>query len=92
MKIKRFNEDTDYGYGYGYDNSFKIVTVGDLINALKKYDADKRVAINVAEEPSIVFDIQERKAEECYGRSGDLAALYDIDPDDDVILIRGNQY
>lgn len=94
MKIQKFNEmrkwDPDKRESYVIDNP--LGTVGQLIDALKKYDPSTKVAVNVAEEPSEIIDIQERKAVDCTGRGDGLVMTADFDPDDDVILIRGNQY
>jgi len=92
--IKKFNElrewDPDKRKTHFVENP--LGTVGQLIEKLKQYDPDTKVAINVAEEPSEIIDIQERKAKNCTGRGDSLVFTADFDPEDDVILIGGNQY
>jgi hypothetical protein len=92
--IKKFNElrrwDPETRKPYVVDNP--LGTVGQLIEKLKEYDPDKKVAVNVAEDPSEIIRIVERKARECTGKGDDLVMTADFDPDDDVVLIMGNQY
>jgi len=67
-------------------------TVGQLIEHLKKYDTNTKVAVNVAEEPSEIFEIEERIVEDCQGRGDGLDMTTNWDPNEKVILISGNQY
>ena len=94
MRLKKFNElkkwDTDTKSVIDVENP--LGTVGQLIEKLKQYDPNKKVAINVAEEPSEIIDIQEKLARECTGRGDSLVFTSGWDPDDEVVLIRGNQY
>jgi hypothetical protein len=94
MKIKKVDEmrkwDPTTRKSYTVENP--LGTVGQLIEALKKYDPNTKVAINVREEPSEIMKIVETTAEECTGRGDGLVDTADWRPDDEVILIMGNQY
>ena len=94
MNIKRFNEmrkwDPVKKKSYVVDNP--LGTVGQLIEALKMYNPNTKVAINVAEEPSEILEIEVRDAEECTGRGDGLVMTADLDPREAVVLIMGNQY
>jgi hypothetical protein len=67
-------------------------TVGQLIKYLEQFNPDTKVAINVAEEPSEIFEIVETTAERCAGRGDGLVITADWAPEEKVILIKGNQY
>ena len=67
-------------------------TVGQLINYLKQFDENTKVAVNVAEEPSEIYNIRETTAANCTGRGDGLVMTADWASDEKVILILGNQY
>lgn len=94
MKLKRVDEmrkwDPTTKKSYTVENP--LGTVGQLIEALKKYNPDTKVAISVAEEPSEIMEIVERIADDCQGRGDGLVMTADLDPDEQVVLIMGNQY
>lgn len=94
MKLKRVDEmrkwDPTAKKSYTVENP--LGTVGQLIEALKKYDPNTKVAVNVAEEPSEIIEIEERIVADCQGRGDGLEMTADWDPDEQVILIMGNQY
>lgn len=94
MKIKRFNEMKKWNQNTRtyetIDNP--LATVGQLINYLKQFDENTKVAVNVAEEPSEIIEIIETTAGECTGRGDGLVMTADLAPDEKVILIKGNQY
>lgn len=69
-----------------------LETVGELIERLKQYDPNTKVAVNVAEEPSEIFEIVETKVEDCRGRGDGLEYTTSWDKEEKVILIKGNQY
>ncbi len=74
---------------YVVDNP--LATVGQLINYLKQFDENTKVAVNVAEEPSEI-EIIETTAEKCTGKGDGLVMTADWEPNEKVILIKGNQY
>jgi hypothetical protein len=94
MKLKRVDEmrkwDSTAKKSYIVENP--LGTVGQLIEVLKKFDPDTKVAINVAEEPSEIIEIEERIVSDCQGRGDGLEMTADWNPDEPVILIMGNQY
>ena len=69
-----------------------LETVGELIERLKQYDPNTKVAVNVAEEPSEIFEIVETKVEDCRGRGDGLEYTNSWDKEEKVIVIKGNQY
>ena len=69
-----------------------LETVGELIERLKQYNPNTKVAVNVAEEPSEIFEIVETKVEDCRGRGDGLEYTTSWDKEEKVILIKGNQY
>jgi hypothetical protein len=92
--FKKINEmrrwDPTTKSSYVVDNP--LSTVGQLIKYLEKFDYNTKIAINVAEEPSEIFEIIETTADRCTGRGDGLVMTADWDPNDKVILIKGNQY
>jgi len=88
MRIRKWNDET---------NQMEVTptgleTVGELIEMLKKYDPQTKVAVNVAEEPSEIFNIEETTVANCRGRGDGLEFTTNWDKDEKVILIKGNQY
>jgi hypothetical protein len=69
-----------------------LETVGELIERLKQYDPNTKVAVNVAEEPSEIFEIEETIVEDCRGRGDGLEYTTNWDKEEKVILIKGNQW
>lgn len=94
MKLKRFNEmrkwNPETKSSYVVDNP--LATVGQLINYLKQFDENTKVAVNFAEEPSEIYEIIETTAEKCTGKGDGLVRTADWAPEEKVILIKGNQY
>ena len=94
MKLKKFNEmrkwNPETKSSYVVDNP--LATVGQLINYLKQFDENTKVAVNVAEEPSEIYEIIETTAEKCTGKGDGLVRTADWAPEEKVILIKGNQY
>lgn len=84
MKIKKLNEMSD--------SENLVDTVGQLIEYLKQYDLDTKVAVSVAEEPSPIVKIDNTIVRHCSGRGEDLEYLVDWERNESVILIGGNQY
>ena len=85
MKIKKFNEELR-------NPKKDVETVGELIDYLKQYDLDTKVAVSVAEEPSPIVSVKSTVVKHCPGRGDDLEYLVDWDRNENVILIGGNQY
>lgn len=92
--IKKFNEMKKWNpQTKGYDTiDNPLSTVGQLIEYLKKFDENTKVAVNVAEEPSEIYEIVETIAKNCTGKGDSLVRTADWEPDEKVILIMGNQY
>ena len=74
MRIERFDEirkwDPETRTSHVIEN--QLGTVGQLIEYLQQFDSTTKVAVNVAEEPSEIIDIQERLASDCTGRGDGL--------------------
>lgn len=92
--IKKFNEMRKWNpqtkESEKIDNP--LSTVGQLIDYLKRFDENTKVAVNVAEEPSEIYEIVETTAKRCTGRGDGLVITAEWAPDEKVILIKGNQY
>jgi hypothetical protein len=88
--LKKFNEMEEWDLDGNFDNP--LSTVGQLINYLKKFDENTKVAVNVAEEPSEILEIVETTVGRCTGRGDSLSDTAGWSESEKVILIKGNQY
>ena len=86
--MKKFNEfnKINESNGTGFE------TVGQLIEFLSQFDENTKVVINVADEPSDILEIFETSVGECSGRGDSLEDLTGWDPDEPVIMLKGEQY
>ena len=92
-KIEELEEAVLYSETHKYEQTpTGLETVGELIERLKKYDPNTKVAVNVAEEPSEILEIEETIVEDCTGRGDGLEYTTNWDKEEKVILIKGNQY
>jgi len=93
VKFEGFKEAIKYNSETNkYEKATGLETVGELIEKLKQYDPNTKVAVNVAEDPSQIIEIEETIVEDCRGRGDGLEYTTSWDKEEKVILIKGNQY